>query len=271
MCKRQVPAIAGPAVPVPTPLHIHTELSLVGIDTICSVLFTAFLILIVAKMQRKLSNTKSGCKHLLKFNIILRPFFSSCIAAEGPELLQRPVDLRVNEGSTVTFTCQFRGDPAPTVTWYYNSSSTALANTSQTSIATTTNVVSSLNSFSTTSTLTLPSVTNQARQGNYSCRASNTHSSHSATATLRVFGKNCRGVFNMVLVVLQFLFFFLLICYCLFYWSHSPFSVWSSVLQSCLLPGLDSSSANFHFCTAPLIFFHHKMDEGFHQQQPKQQ
>ena len=99
-----------------------------------------------------------------------------------------PSNVRVNQGSTATFTCEATGDPRPTLMWTVNG--TAVPQSMYTSENITLPGATSRGIFARRSVLTIPSVTNMANQGTYRCIASNIHLPNDMrVATLEVFGK----------------------------------------------------------------------------------
>ena len=98
-----------------------------------------------------------------------------------PTISLEVLDQTQNEGGTVSFTCQATGEPAPTISWYFDN--TLLANGTEHTISETL-----VNTTTINSTLTIMSV-ESSDVGTYTCNATNVVSSDTSSGVLTVNGE----------------------------------------------------------------------------------
>ena len=105
---------------------------------------------------------------------MLSPLVNSTISPEVSDQIQ-------DEGTTASFTCQATGEPAPTISWYFNN--TLLPNGATHTISET-----SVNTTTINSRLTILSV-ESSDVGTYTCNATNVVSSDTSSGVLTVNGE----------------------------------------------------------------------------------
>ena len=91
------------------------------------------------------------------------------------------MDKTQDEGESASFTCQATGGPAPTISWYFNS--TPLSNGTEYTIS-----EMSVNTTTIISTLTIMSV-ESSDVGTYTCNATNVVSTDTSSGVLTVNGE----------------------------------------------------------------------------------
>ena len=98
-----------------------------------------------------------------------------------PTISPEVSDQTQNEGGTVSFTCQATGEPAPTISWYFNND--WLVNGTTHTISET-----SANTTTINNTLTIMNV-ESSDVGTYTCNATNVVSSDTSSGILTVNGE----------------------------------------------------------------------------------
>ena len=93
------------------------------------------------------------------------------------------MDQTVNEGDTVSFTCQATGQPVPTISWYFSGTPVDKANTMKYTIS-----MMSLNTTTIRNVLTIMNV-QSSDVGTYTCNATNVVSSDTSSGVLTVNGE----------------------------------------------------------------------------------
>ena len=99
-----------------------------------------------------------------------------------PEIINNVTDLLENEINPITFICKANGEPAPNITWYFNSIMIDISNTSKY------NIFDSLNGTVVTSSLTIINA-QSSDVGTYTCFAKNIIGTEQNSGILTVNGK----------------------------------------------------------------------------------
>ena len=98
---------------------------------------------------------------------------------DGPTLLQQVMDQTQIETDTAFFTCQTTGEPAPTISWYFNDVPVDVTNTVKYDV---------LSTFPGQSSLRINNV-QSSDVGTYTCNATNVVSSDTSSGVLTVNGE----------------------------------------------------------------------------------
>ncbi|XP_065198186.1 uncharacterized protein LOC135829721 [Sycon ciliatum] len=123
-------------------------------------------------------------------SLLWSPDVPTCqIPSEPPQIVNLPVQLRVNQYSSATVTCDASGAPAPTLTWLYNgailSTSAAVTITEE---AFTNDNITQRGSQGKRSVLFLHNVTYVNNKGSYTCLAANFRAPDAtSSADLKIF------------------------------------------------------------------------------------
>jgi len=106
------------------------------------------------------------------------------IATASPTISPEVMDKTQNETNTTSFTCQATGEPAPTISWYFNNVPVDVTNIAKYTVS-----VTSLNVTANSSALTIMNVLS-SDVGTYTCNATNVVSSDISSGVLTVNGED---------------------------------------------------------------------------------